>query len=395
MLHTKSLRMWLCIGLVLLAVGCIPATGTPTPVASTPSLSSPPSTAPPVQNTPTVAATVKLIIGQPLTDNSGGVEGLAFSPDGKALASIYENGEITLWDVDTRRTIRSFIGEGETGGLGMMTGVAFSPDGKSLVSASYANGLTITLWDVATGQSIDVERDLSHGNGMALSPDGKMLAYGKCEELDSWSHCSQYEIILWDVVTRQPIGQPLRFRVGAPAPLELLFSPDGKTLAVMSSASTGSGKMQLFDVVTRQPIVSPLAGAEQFSTMAFSPDSNFMALANIAGVISVWHVKSHQVFSHLTGEKGLVTSVAFSPNGKTLASRILIPSTEYIPKEKIVLWDMDTLQAIGQPLTGQAATGSEVGLLSIAFSPDGRTLASGTDDGAIILWDLATSSHNP
>ncbi len=395
MLLAKSLRMRLGVGLILLAVGCTPASGARMPEASTPSLSPPSPTAPPVQNTSTVETTVKIIIGQPPSDNSGGVEGLAFSPDSKALASIYENGEIILWDLETRRTIRSFPGEGGTGGLGAMTSMAFSPDGKSLVSASYANGLTITLWDVTTGQSIEVERDLSHGNGMVLSPDGKLLAYGKCVELDPASHCSQYEIILWDVATRQPNGQPPRFRVGAPAPLGLLFSPDGKTLAVMSSATTGSGEIQLFDVATRQPIASPLEGEEQFSSMAFSPDGHFMALGNMAGDISIWDVKLQQVFSHLIGEKGFVTSVVFSPDGKTLASQILIPSTNYIPKQKILLWNMDTLQTIGQPLTGQAATGSEVGLISMAFSPDSRTLASGTDDGAIILWGLATSSQSP
>ena len=118
-----------------------------------------------------------------------------------------------------------------------------------------------------------------------------------------------------------------------------------------------------------------------------------MALAGIPGVIHIWDVTSRQVVSQLTGEKGLVTGVIFSPNGKILASRILIPGAN--PKEKIVLWDMDTLQTIGQPLTGQAETGSEVGLISMAFSPDGRILASGTDDGDIILWDLAAGSHSP
>ena len=160
----------------------------------------------PVQNTPTVEATDKFIIYPSPTDNSGGVEGLTFSPDGQTLASMYKNGEIILWDVATRQNIRSFMGGGETGGLGMMTGLAFSPDGKSLVSK--VNGMTITLWDVATGQSIEVVKDLGHGNGMALRPDGKMLAYGQCAELDSGPRCARYEIILWDVATRQPVGQP-------------------------------------------------------------------------------------------------------------------------------------------------------------------------------------------
>jgi WD40 repeat protein len=391
MVLAKSLRILLGIELIFLVVGCSLVSGVPISEASTPTLSPQIPTTPPVQDTPTVEATYKPIIYQSPTGNSGGVEGLAFSPDGSSLASMYKNGEIILWDVATRQNIRSFMGGGETGGLGTMTGIAFSPDGKFLVSK--VNGMTITLWDVATSQSIDVVRDLGYGNGMALNPDGKMLAYGQCAELDSGSRCTQYEIILWDVATHQPAGQPLRFNVAALAPLWLLFSPDGKTLAVMSSGTTGSGKIELFDVVTRQSIVSPTIGKAQFSSMAFSPDGKFMALAGIPGVIHIWDMESRQVASQLIGEKGLVTGVIFSPDGKTLASRILIPGAN--PREKIVLWEMDKLQTIGQPLTGQDVTGSEVGLISMAFSPDGRILAIGTDDGAIILWDLTASTHSP
>ena len=210
MLFEKSLRVLLGIELIFLMVGCTPVPGVPISETSIPSLSPPTPTTPPVQNTPTVEVTDKFIIYPSPTGNSGGVESLTFSPDGQTLASMYKNGEIILWDVATRQNIRSFMGGGETGGLGMMTGLAFSPDGKSLVSK--VNGMTITLWDVATGQSIEVVKDLGFGNGMALMPDGKMLAYGQCAELDSGPRCARYEIILWDVATRQPVGQPLRFR---------------------------------------------------------------------------------------------------------------------------------------------------------------------------------------
>jgi WD40 repeat protein len=195
---------------------------------------------------------------------------------------------------------------------------------------------------------------------------------------------------LWDVVTRQAIGQPPIFHAGALGPLELLFSPDGKTLAVMSSGTTGSGIIQLFDVTTRQTIDSPLGGEESYASMAFSPDGKFMALGNTVGVISLWDVETHQVFSRLVGENGLMTSVAFSPDGKALASRILIPSTDHPPRGEIVLWDLDTAQPIGQPIIGHTVTGGEVGLTNMAFNPDGQTLASLDDNGAITLWEVTT-----
>ncbi len=392
MLRTKSLWILLDIGLILLAGGCASTSGTSMPVASTP-LPSPTPTTTSVPETSTAEVPARLVIGQPPADNNGGVEGLAFSPDGKALASLYKNGKIVLWDLATRQNIQSFPGTGETGELGMMPGFAFSPDGKSLVSKS--DGGTPVLWDVATGQSIEVEKGLVRGNGMALSPDGRLLAYGKCAKLDSLSICDQYEIVLWDMATRQPVGQSLFFDVTARAPLGLLFSPDGQTLAAMSSGTTGSGKIELFDVVTRQPIASPLGGEVQFSSMAFNPDGNSMMLGSIVGVIYMWNMESHRDIATLIGERGLVLGMTFSPDGWILTTRILVPSTEVVPQEKIVLWDMHTFQPIGQPLTGLAATGKDVGLISTAFSPDGRLLASGTNDGTLILWDLATSLHSP
>lgn len=388
MLRAKSLRMLLGIGFVLLAVSCTPNSNTPMPEASTQPLLSPTSTVPTAQITPTVQTPAGLMISQPPGENNGEVVGLAFQPDGKVLASLYRNGKIILWDVDTYQIIQSLPGGGEIGGLGIMPGFAFSPDGKFLVSIS--NGGTPILWTVATGQSIEVESNLSRGNGMALSPDGTMLAYGKCAEVSINSICTQYMVILWDVATRQPVGQSLTFNVGASAPLGLLFSPDGKTLAAINSGTTGSGKIELFDVVTRQSIASPLGGEEQFSGMAFTPDGKFMALGSIGGVIYIWDVKSHEVVSRLISEHGLVTGMTFSPNGKMLATRIFVPSTENILHEEIVLWDMNSFQMIGQPLTGQAVTGNDVGLISTAFNPDSTTLAFGTDDGVIILWKLAT-----
>lgn len=330
MLRTESLRMLLGIGLVLLASGCAPTASTPTPVPSVSPPQPPTSTAIFIQNTP--AAVVKLVISQPPSGDSGGVVNLAFSPDGMTLISQTDHGAIILWDAITGQLI-----------------------------------------DPLTGQGYFAE-------GLALSPDGKMLASGSCGKHDSGvPGCDRYEIILWNMVTRQSIGQPLELHFAGPTTPVVLFSPDGKILAAMQSGTTGSGIIQLFDVTTRQPITSPLGDQEQFSSMAFSPNGRRMALGNVIGIIYLWDPETRHILSHLVGQRGFVRSVAFSPDGGTLASAF----SGLVDVPYIQLWDIDTGQPIGQPLTVQPVT-------NLAFSPDGDTLASLYENGTITLWDVTT-----
>src|SRR5258706_6623215 len=116
--------------------------------------------------------------------------------------------------------------------------------------------------------------------------------------------------------------------------------------------------------------LSMLLGLEVYYRM---PD-----LLSTRGVVLNNAQTNPQLIQYLTGHNGFVYSVAFSPDGKALASG----SADHT----IILWDVATRQRIGQPLTGQS------GAYSIAFSPDGKTLASGNVDGTILLWDVATHS---
>jgi hypothetical protein len=114
--------------------------------------------------------------------------------------------------------------------------------------------------------------------------------------------------------------------------------------------------------------------------VAFSPDGKTLASGSLDNTIILWDVEIRQrIGDPLIGHKGTINTLAFNPDGQTLASG----SSD----NTIILWDVATRQPIGDPLTGHTAS-----VLSLAFSPDGKTLASGSADDSIILWDLDPES---
>jgi WD40 repeat protein len=165
---------------------------------------------------------------QPVIENrQGGLRDLAFSPDGKTLASVWTDGTVRLWDVVHHRP----YGRPLTGHIGAVNSVAFSPDGRLL--ATGGDDYTVRLWKVscacADGDPLQLTSFVS---AVAFSPDGKLLATGGGETT----------VQLWDVATRQPLGPPLpglsQWVTAA------TFSANGKLLA----AGDGDGNMHTWDV---------------------------------------------------------------------------------------------------------------------------------------------------
>ena len=327
-----------------------------------------------------------------LKGHEDGVWQVAWSPDGKTLASLSSaKGEVKLWDVGGRveRTTLQ-------GGPGASYSLAFTPDGKTLAVALIQNDAStgpsggIALWDVAAGKRKGLlQHTPPRGVArLALAPDGKTAA-----ALEDWKEGKEGEkaaykacITLWDIAAGKPAG-----KLADESPGALAFSPDGNVLAwsayVVKDRTIVDAPIRRRDLKKQQdlPELRNPAGKDPLSCLAFSPDGRALAGADFAGHLILWDTATGKVLATLSQENlRQVRSLAFSPDGKTLAAAVGDRRGRGREPGLIVLWDAAT----GQRLA--SLTGHTNAVLSVAFSPDGKLLASGSLDGTVRLWDVTS-----
>jgi WD40 repeat protein len=342
---------------------------------------------------------------------------IAFSPDGKTLAAsdlvIKDDGSmvhsVKLWDVKKRMVIAT-LPAGNGVGDSSRYAVAFSPDGKTL----FTGGADVTLWDVATGKK---KASFKGRSAVAFSPDGKTVA-AVSEDAE---HRRQQTVKLWDLSTGK---EKASLKGHAGAVFSAAFSPDGKLLAVGSgiSASNGQpsgGEVKLWDVATGRERASLKAVVKlKFTAKSVAylrsegvPKDVLKKLAALNDkefgteeeferefpkiLAKILDKDQRAKYADLVQLEALpvldpfmvwVWSVAFSPDGKTLASADVYGN--------VLLWDVQggkrsaTLQAFNPEGRGESINGA----FSVAFSPDGKTLAAGTVHG-IKLWDVQSGKQ--
>ena len=253
-----------------------------------------------------------------LGETTNPVSTFEFSPDGKMIAS--SGRTVQLWDAATGQIIRTF-----TRHAGYSHSVAFSPDGKILASGceDYPEmgklinwSPDIHLWDTFTGQR--TQKLIGHTSSvrcLSFSPDGTILASGSLDKT----------IRLWDVAT----GQHRKILIGhKEGVIGVKFSPNGKTLA------TVGGKVCLWDVATNQHIRTLTGYTSSPLNVSFSPDGQTLAIAcHKDNKVRLWdNVANEYRHSVITKHPFCVWDVCFSPDGQTLATVGLMNSNLY-------LWD--------------------------------------------------------
>jgi WD40 repeat protein/DNA-binding SARP family transcriptional activator len=327
---------------------------------------------------------------------------LAFAPDGATLYTSAQGGTTIVWDVARRRRVRAFpfggrlavsrdgktvaLGQQDgstiladaatgrrrgvlTGHSGVVTRLAFSPDGSALASVS--DDRTAILWDVATGKARQTLRGHAGSvTGMAFSPDAATLYTSSLDD----------SVIAWDLTGTRGLARQLT-RAGGPV-VGVAFSPRNPSLLALAGSE---GPTTLWDLARRVRVGEPLAvTGESANTVVFSPDGRILAAANHAdGTVVLFNVASHARVGrplhppygpiYVPYQSRDVNGIAFSPDGRLLATAD--------NEGSLVLWDLARRASIGRPLR----PGGNV-VYAVAFGPDGRMVASGGDyAGKVVL----------
>jgi WD40 repeat protein len=287
---------------------------------------------------------------------------IEFSPDGKMLA--LPNSSSDLLSGSGSGTLWDTTTGQQIRSFQGMTPLAFLPDGQTL--ALIVDWTSITLLDVGTGKEL---RNIKLGDrfdSIVLSPDGKSLATGNSEGF----------VQLWDVMT----GRELRQLATDLFVDCLAFAPDGKSLA--AGARLGDGSVHVWDVASGQELRRFLGHGDEVSGVAFSPDGKVLASASSDGTVKLRDVMTGNQLRTLTHDLVLDGSVAFAPDGKSLAAAA--------SDDSVRVWDV----ASGQEL--HKFVGYRNAFTRVVFSPDGKVLASvgydplaSPDYSSTFLWDAA------
>ncbi|KAG8718386.1 hypothetical protein FRC09_012736 [Ceratobasidium sp. 395] len=353
------------------------------------------------------AGTGDIVLGPLQGGDSCRMNCVAFSADGRWIASGSNDSTIRVWNAET--------GESRLGPLqgddldGAIISVTFSPDGHNLTSSS--SHAIVRVWELKTGQSIlELHGHSEYVNSAAFSPDGRWIA----------SYSYDETLRIWDAQTGDSVLKPLCGH--SDTVWSIAFSPDSHRIVSGSNDST----IRIWDAKTGDMLLGPLQAQSEVQSVAFSADGRRVASCYADKTVRIWNAQTGDlVMQPLDGHSGEVTSVAFCPDGRVVsgsrdktiriwnvavdgnearlseqsnASKVYlgwVSSVAFLADGRSVvsgsgtgtvnIWDVETGQAVQEPLNGHTDT-----VNAVAVSSNGRWIASGSNDTTVRLWNVNT-----
>jgi WD40 repeat protein len=308
---------------------------------------------------------------------------LAFSPDGRTVAYGSGDGVITFWDVATAKQVRRMPRHYEC-----LNAVAVSPDGRTAATAS--NDHSISLWDVASSREIrSLTGHKDRVQFVAFAPNGKLLASASFDDGDA-ARVDSVFVLLWDVATGEIVQ---RYQAHCVA-----FSPDGKQVACggfddKRPGGFGPGIIRLYDARTGKLVRRFQGHKTRVDNIAFSPDGKTLASISLDlnrfavlfadlgpkedFMLRLWYEASGRERPPMNGSSFNPSILTFSPDARLLV-------TVNRASDQMQIWEVATGKQ--RRLLDLKTLGS---VASVLVMPDGRTLALGTSRGELAFLDLA------
>ena len=290
---------------------------------------------------------------------------VAFSHDGHTLVSGSMDGTIHLWDSQTlekRNTIEEH--------LILWSAIDFSPNGENIASTGWDN--TLRIFDTSSGKLIST----SHGlfdplASVSYSPDGRTIATGSVTSIRHKSiwEANENSVRLWDVST----GKIKAILYGHQNNVRnVAFHPYEPIVA----AAVDKSSVILWDTKSYQPLWTIPSEVIYTKNVAFSPDGRILATGNNSG-IELWDLSARILITNIPQQSNIGSNIVFSPDGRLIAS--------VSGPQKVYIWDIYTEERM------IIATGHTDRYVKITFSPDGKSIisAGAIDDGTIRIWDIS------